>query len=79
MVTLDVETIEEELAKREVPVAELCRRAGMAQSTWQRWKNGHFEPRASTARRIDRALSEIRGETKPSHRKHENSRKESAA
>lgn len=55
--TLDIAAIEAELTRLHVPVAELCRRAGIEASTWQRWKSGHFEPRAAKARAVMSALS----------------------
>jgi transcriptional regulator with XRE-family HTH domain len=39
-----IEDMEEALKARQVPVAELCRRAGINATTWGRWKKGDFSP-----------------------------------
>lgn len=62
MVDFDVPVIEGELAQMGVPVAELCRRAGIDTSTWQRWKTERFEPRMSMARKVLTAMEAIRAE-----------------
>lgn len=36
--------MEAALAERGIPVAELCRRAGVAETTWGRWKKGAVSP-----------------------------------
>lgn len=40
----NIPEMEKALADRSVPVAELCRRAGIAETTWGRWKRGDFKP-----------------------------------
>lgn len=40
----DIGMMEDALSARDVPVAVLCRRAGINASTWGRWKNGAFAP-----------------------------------
>jgi predicted transcriptional regulator len=43
-----VAKIEEGLVEKGFTVADLCRKAGIAQTTWGRWKGGKFEPRDKT-------------------------------
>jgi hypothetical protein len=40
----DIPKMEEALAERGIPVAELCRQAGIAETTWGRWKRDKFKP-----------------------------------
>lgn len=40
--------IEDALSARGITVAELCRRAGIAQTTWGRWKKGVVSPTFKT-------------------------------
>lgn len=40
----NIPEMEAELAKLSIPVSTLCDRAGIAQSTWGRWKNGSYQP-----------------------------------
>lgn len=40
----NIPEMEEALRARGVPVAELCRRAQVAETTWGRWKNGSVSP-----------------------------------
>lgn len=55
--------VEQRLAERHVPVAELLRQADIFTSTWTRWKNGTTaEPRAKMWRRIESALDSILAE-----------------
>lgn len=43
----DMETA---LKTRDIPIAELCRRAGIEATTWWRWKTGKFYPSFSAAK-----------------------------
>lgn len=40
--------MEAALSARGIPVAELCRRAEIAQTTWGRWKGGKVSPTFKT-------------------------------
>tara|TARA_R100000935_G_scaffold4757_1_gene11160 strand:- start:294 stop:524 length:231 start_codon:yes stop_codon:yes gene_type:complete len=40
----DIPEMEAALAERGFSVAELCRRASIAETTWGRWKRGEFMP-----------------------------------
>lgn len=40
----DIPRMEAALAAVGVPVAELCRQAGIAETTWGRWRNQKFKP-----------------------------------
>ena len=62
---LDIPAIEMELQEIGVSAAELCRVAGIDQSTWQRWKAGEFEPRQDKARAVITALSLVRQQANP--------------
>lgn len=59
---LSIEAVEAELATHGVSVAELCRRASMATTTWHRWKFESVEPRERTLRRVHGALESIRAD-----------------
>jgi len=41
----EITQMEAGLAKAGLSAADLCRKAGIANSTWGRWKNGSFQPR----------------------------------
>ena len=64
-VSFDVSQIETELSGLGVSVAELCRRAGIETSTWQRWKAERFDPQQRTAKKIISAMQGIRAERAP--------------
>jgi hypothetical protein len=69
MVTdFDIAEIESELAERGISPSELCRRADIHVSTWWRWRNGRYEPQGASARKLRRALDEIRKSTKRGRR-----------
>ena len=51
--------IETGLRERKITVAYLCKRAGIAQTTWGRWKRGTFLPRDETKQVIIDAYNEI--------------------
>jgi transcriptional regulator with XRE-family HTH domain len=43
----------ERLAKEAgIPIGDVCRRAGIAQSTWSRWKRGKTNPRMDVYMRL---------------------------
>lgn len=65
VILFDLSAIEAELASIGVPVAEMCRRAGIETSTWQRWKSERFSPQQSTARKVVAAMQGIRSERAP--------------
>ncbi|ETA53990.1 helix-turn-helix domain-containing protein [Ponticoccus alexandrii] len=44
----EIAKIEGRLCRAGQTVAELCRRAAIARSTWQRWKRGDTEPNMAT-------------------------------
>jgi transcriptional regulator with XRE-family HTH domain len=47
---------EDDCAKAGVSVPDVLKDAGVAQSTWWRWKNDRFEPRGATLRKLREAL-----------------------
>lgn len=55
----NIPEMEKELAVRSVPVAELCRRAGIAETTWGRWKRGDFKPSFRAWSDVTREYDEI--------------------
>lgn len=59
---IDWREIEAELAALGVPLGDFYQRAGIHRSTWARFRDGKFELRADTARRISAALKVIRAE-----------------
>lgn len=52
--------LEREANRLGISANELCRRAGIARSTWTRWKAGVTSPRLEIWRRIERVLEEAR-------------------
>ena len=56
---IDIATAEERLRIAGKTVAELCRKADIAQSTWCRWKSRSNSPRRITAKAIRQALDQI--------------------
>ncbi len=62
MTSFDPQAIEDEAARLGVNQAEFCRRAGIRPSTWQRWKQERFEPRAASQRKVEDALAKLRSE-----------------
>ena len=42
-----------------VTVDELCSQAGIARSTWQRWKSGETAPNTRTWERVEAVFSEL--------------------
>lgn len=57
MQTFTPEQIEASAAAAGISMAEVCRRAGIAQSTFGRWKNGRTEPTMAVYRRICAAVA----------------------
>lgn len=57
----EIEQIEAKLSEHGKPVAELCREAGIAETTWGRWKRGDFHPSYAKAKAVREALSRIAG------------------
>lgn len=54
-----ISQIETGLGESGIPVAELCRKAGIAQTTWGRWKSGKFLPRDETRETVIAAYNEL--------------------
>jgi len=54
------EDIERQAAEAGLSLKELCARAGIAQSTFYRWRSGETEPQVRVYRRIKEALREAR-------------------
>lgn len=55
----DIAKMEETLSGSGIPVAELCRRANIAETTWGRWKGGKFKPSYSAWERVADAYQAI--------------------
>lgn len=51
--------VEERAKKAGKSMAEVCRLAGIAQSTFTRWKAGRTEPTMGVLRRIAQVLGEV--------------------
>jgi len=62
---MDTQTLIADAERRAVAaglsVDEFCKDAGIARSTWQRWKSGATEPTMRTWRRVEESL--VRAET----------------
>lgn len=54
-----VSQIETGLSDKGLTVADLCRKAGIAQTTWGRWKGGKFQPRDETKELVIKAYNEL--------------------
>lgn len=54
-----VAKIETGLSAKGLTVADLCRKAGIAQTTWGRWKGGKFEPRDTTKKLVIDAYNDL--------------------
>lgn len=60
MLTLpEIETIEARIAQAGKTIADLCREAGIAQTTWGRWKRGEFFPSYRTAQKVKDAVERL--------------------
>lgn len=55
----DMTGIEGRLKDRGLTVADLCRAAEIARSTWDRWKRGETEPNLKTWRVIEKAANQL--------------------
>lgn len=55
----DIQAMEAQLSEAGIPVAELCRRADIAETTWGRWKGGKFHPSYSAWTKVTKAYSQI--------------------
>lgn len=53
--------MERALTERGLSVAELCRRAEIAETTWGRWKRGDFHPSFKAWANVAKAYSELVG------------------
>lgn len=56
----DIVQIEGELARIGVTPTELCREAGIAHSTFIRWREGKFEPTLRNWRAVESALLRLK-------------------
>lgn len=55
----EIQKIEEELTVAGKSVAELCRVAEIAETTWGRWKRGEFHPSYRKAQAVKDALNQV--------------------
>lgn len=62
-----VDSLARRAKKAGVRMADICKRAKVAQSTPSRWKAGTFEPKLRTLRRLEEALAELAAETAPAN------------
>lgn len=53
------------LAKRGIPVAEMCRMASVAETTWGRWKRKEVSPTFRSWDPVATAFLQLTGETEP--------------
>lgn len=60
-----VNEIEHGAKMQHITVAELCRRAGVANSTLTRWKMGKTNPNYATVERFKAALAEVEKGQRP--------------
>jgi len=51
--------IEAQLRERGLSVGDLCKRADIARSTWDRWKRGETEPNIKTWRAVTGAFDAL--------------------
>jgi len=51
-----IAAIEERAKAAELPMAPILRDAGVAATTWWRWRNDGVEPKLGTLRRVEEAL-----------------------
>lgn len=58
-----IQSVETALRERRISVARLCRDAGIAQTTWVRWKSGKFSPSAPAWAKIEAALAPLVAES----------------
>lgn len=55
--------MEAELARHGLSVRALCLKAGVAETTWGRWKRGEVGPQLRTWTRVEAAFREITAES----------------
>lgn len=55
----EIQSAVDRLSRIGLRVADLCRQAEIARSTWDRWARGETEPNFSTWRRVQSALREL--------------------
>jgi len=58
MVDPQLTALEQRAADANVPMADILQAAGVARTTWTRWKRSDFDPRLSTLRKLHAALDE---------------------
>lgn len=56
---MQIAEIEAVLAGRKISVAQLCRRADLAPTTWLRWKTDRCAPSRAAWARIERAFAAL--------------------
>lgn len=54
----EVAEIESLASTAGIPIDDVLKRAGVANTTWWRWTEGHFLPRLSTLRKVRAALND---------------------
>lgn len=57
----DIAKIEARLADAGKTVADMCREADIAQTTWGRWKRGEFYPSFRSAQQVEAAVASLTG------------------
>ena len=57
----NIPQMEVALAERGIPVAELCRRAEIAETTWGRWKRKEFMPSYRSWKAVKSAFADLLG------------------
>lgn len=62
MIDPEITAIEARAASAAIDISEILKEAGVAQSTWSRWKNENFDPRRATLRKLQAALASRLGE-----------------
>lgn len=64
-VSSKIEKIETRLKEAGLPVSRICEQAGIARSTWDRWRSGATSPNMSTWAQVEGVL-EVALPEKPS-------------
>lgn len=62
-ITDEILEIEARLERAGLTASALCREAGIARSTWQRWKSGETEPTMGSWRSIQASLDRVLPDT----------------
>lgn len=60
-----VEDLEAQARARGLSISEVCRQAGVARSTFTRWKSGDNEPNVRTLQKISDVLKAAGGPRQP--------------